>query len=381
MSSETLILILVNVLAIAAVGYFLLGQIKKTRPENAEDEQRALFKSLVNEVFGEVTGKITEQSKRILAGEKEIISTDLKNKQEQIEKVVGELRRELGARQQELQRLEEDRHKQFSEISTRIKEHQEITKDLQGATEKLRSALSSNQTRGQLGEFMLDKILNAAGLVENVHYSKQRHLTKTLKPDITLLLPENRVVAVDVKFPYSAVQRMIDANSKADKEAAQRDFVKDVRAKVREVKQYVQPEAGTLDFALLFVPNELVFSYINQSVPEAVNEAMESGVAIVSPFTFLVVARMVLESYRNFSIEKNLREIINYVDEFAKEWERFEEEFSKFDVDITKLRASYEKISSTRYSRMKLRISRIEDYRKGMLPKAEAQNLLPEIDG
>lgn len=354
-----------------------MSQLKKTSFQPDESQQRDLLKGLVNEVFGEVAGKITEQSKRVLSSEKEIISTDLKNKQEQIERVVGELRRELAARQEDLHRMEEDRHKQFSEVATRIREHQEITKDLQGATEKLRNVLSNNQSRGQLGEFMLDNILHTAGLIEGTHYTKQRHLTPTLKPDITLLLPENRVVAVDVKFPYAAVLKMVDTQSAVEKEAAKKDFVRDVRKKVKEVKGYIMPEEGTLDFALLFVPNEVVFSFINQSIPEVVSEAMEEGVILVSPFTFLVVARMVIESYRNFMIENNLREIIQYVDDFAQEWGRFEEEFTKFDGDIDKLRTSFDKINTTRVKRMQLRINRIEKYRHGMLESGK-QEMLPE---
>lgn len=379
MNSEFLLIIIVNVLAIAAVGYFLVGQLKKATPANDEEQQRNILKSLVNEVFGEVAGKITEQSKRVLAGEKEIITTDLKNKQEQIEKIVGELRRELGQRQQELQRLEQDRSKQFSEITTRIREHQEITKDLQGATEKLKSVLSNNQTRGQWGEFILENILQQSGMIEGTHFVKQRHLIKELKPDITLLLPNERVIAVDVKFPYAAAQRMVDTESKAEREAAKKDFLRDVREKIKQVRAYVLPEHNTLDFALMFVPNEILFSYINQNFPEVIEEARDQHVFLVSPFTFSAVAGMVIENYRNLNVSKNLRKIIQFVEDFAEEWGRFEKDFSKFDDSIGRLRGSFDELATTRFKRMKMRIGRIEEYRKGMLvgAKGESQNLLP----
>lgn len=340
-----------------------------------EDQQRNLLKSLVNEVFGEVSGKITEQSQRVLAGEKAIITTDLKNKQEQIEKVVGELRREMNLRQQDLQRLEKDRNEQFAAITTQIREHQTITKDLQTTTENLGKILSNNPQRGQWGERILDDILRMAGLIEKVHYLKQEKLTAGDKPDITLLLPNQRVVAVDVKFPYAAVQKMADAETPEAKKAAKKQFITDVRQKISQVAKYINPEQGTLDYAILFVPNELLFSFINQNVPEVIDEAMNQKVMIVSPFTFLIVARTVMESYRNFMMENHLRDIVKYIGDFVEEWGRFEGEFGKFDDNLHKLRQSFDQIHSTRYKQMDLRIRRIEEYRHGMLDKPEAATL------
>ncbi len=376
MSSEFLLIILINVLAIGAVGFFIMSQLKKSMSRvTDEDQQRNLLKSLVNEVFGEVSGKITEQSQRVLAGEKAIITTDLKNKQEQIEKVVGELRREMNLRQQDLQRLEKDRNEQFAAITTQIREHQTITKDLQTTTENLGKILSNNPQRGQWGERILDDILRMAGLIEKVHYLKQEKLTAGDKPDITLLLPNQRVVAVDVKFPYAAVQKMADAETPEAKKAAKKQFITDVRQKISQVAKYINPEQGTLDYAILFVPNELLFSFINQNVPEVIDEAMNQKVMIVSPFTFLIVARTVMESYRNFMMENHLRDIVKYIGDFVEEWGRFEGEFGKFDDNLHKLRQSFDQIHSTRYKQMDLRIRRIEEYRHGMLDKPEAATL------
>ena len=88
---------------------------------------------------------------------------------------------------------------------------------------------------------------------------------------------------------------------------------------------------------------------------------------IVSPFTFLIVARTIIESYRNFMIENNLRDIIKYITEFVDEWSRFEDGFGKFDDQLGRLRRAFDQIATTRYNRMRLRINRIEEYRHGML--------------
>ncbi len=368
MNSEFFILILINVLAIGAVGFFILSKLKTQQPD--EETERLKLKGLVNEVFGEVSNHVTEQSKQVFRGEQEMITKELQNKHAEIDKVVGELRRELKDRQRDIQQIEQDRNKQFSEITTHIREHQKITERLSEDTSKLRNILSNNQQRGQWGEYILDDILRSAGLVENVHYSKQTTFsTSNVKPDVTLLLPNNRLVAIDVKFPYSGVYKMADAETTKQKQDAKREFVQDVKTKIKQItdRGYINAEEGTLDYAILFVPNEMLFSFINQQAPEVIDLALKQKVMIVSPFTFLIVARTVMESYRNFMIENNLRDIIRFIGDFVEEWGRFEGEFVKFDDQITKMRKAYDQISTTRYSRMRLRIDRIEEYRHGML--------------
>jgi DNA recombination protein RmuC len=378
MSIELILIIILNIALIGLIGLFLYKKFQQFGLGKDQDGQRELMKNLVNEVYGEITQKVSEQSRGILKQEQQLIESNLKSRQEQIEKVISELRRELSNRQEEIRKLEGERNKQFSMVSTHIREHQNITKELQLSTERLNKVLQNNQKRGEWGEYILDDILRTAGLVEGVHYVKQQVLGKSLvKPDITLLLPNDRRVAVDAKFPFSAIQKMVETESKLEKDKYRREFINDVKSKVKDLSQkgYINPEEGTLDYTILFVPNEMLFSYINQEAPAVIELAMKSRVAIVSPFTFLVVARTIMESYRNFMIENNLRDIIKYISDFVTEWERFEGEFSDFDRQLLKLRQVYDKISGTRFNRMRLRINRIEEYRHGMLETAEVQKL------
>ena len=378
MSIELILIIILNIALIGLIGLFLYKKFQQFGLGKDQDGQRELMKNLVNEVYGEITQKVSEQSRGILKQEQQLIESNLKSRQEQIEKVISELRRELSSRQDEIRKLEGERNKQFSMVSTHIREHQNITKELQLSTERLNKVLQNNQKRGEWGEYILDDILRTAGLVEGVHYVKQQVLGKSLvKPDITLLLPNDRRVAVDAKFPFSAIQKMVETESKLEKDKYRREFINDVKSKVKDLSQkgYINPEEGTLDYTILFVPNEMLFSYINQEAPAVIELAMKSRVAIVSPFTFLVVARTIMESYRNFMIENNLRDIIKYISDFVTEWERFEGEFSDFDRQLLKLRQVYDKISGTRFNRMRLRINRIEEYRHGMLETAEVQKL------
>jgi len=366
MNDTTIVLLLVGA-GLAIFLWLIYQKLQKLVGDSAQlDEEKA--KNLVNQVFGEITNKVIAQTKGVLEADKEVILKDNENKRQVMEKLVGDLKKEIDERQEEIRVLEKDRNKKFGEITTAIQDHRKITEELKTSTEALSKVLSNNQARGQWGERIIEDILRSAGLIENIHFARQVPLgTSAVKPDITLLLPNGRKVCIDVKFPYSEVQKMAVAENKAIKAEHLKNFTRDVRAKIAEIESrgYIDVEQGTLDYAIMFVPNEMLFSFINQEFPDIVDEAMAKKVMIVSPFTFLIVARTVREAYANFMMEQNIRKIVSHIHEFADEWGRFKGEFDKFDEVIGKLRGQYDKIASTRYKQMDLRLRRIEEDQKG----------------
>ena len=356
------------------LGWFISRKIQSLSQSDLEEQKT---KDIVNQVFGEISEKVINQAKTALEADKEAIYKDNSNKKEIIEKIVQDLKKEIDDRQEEIRELEKDRNKKFGDITRSIEEHRKITDELNTSTQALGRILSNNQVRGQWGERIIEDILTSAGLVETVHYEKQKTLGRSnVKPDITLLLPNERKVAIDVKFPYAEIQHMSQATTKSAKAEHLKKFERDVKTKMTQITKYIDVEEGTLDYAIMFVPNEMLFSFINQQFPNIIDEAMSKKVMIVSPFTFLIVARTIMESYRNFMVENNLRKIIKHISEFIEEWSRFTTEFDKFDDSIAKLRAGFDKIHNTRYRRMGLRIKRIESYRQGdSLKSASAKQI------
>jgi DNA recombination protein RmuC len=357
--------LLVIIISIA-IGFAVLFVLLKNSLGSSAKEKD--IEDTVNRVFGLTTQKIAEQSKQILQAEKETIRVDLDNKHQAMERLVRGLQEEMKERQDEIRSLEQDRTKKFGEITQALEQHRQLADELKVSTQQLASVLSNNQARGEWGERIIEDLLRANGLIEGIHYARQLHQsTSSLRPDITLLLPNNRNVPVDVKFPYAEIQKMATADTKAAKETHSKQFAIDLKTKINKVAEYINPEQHTLDYAILFVPNEMVFSYINQRFPDLVDEAMGKRVMIVSPFTFLIVARTIIESYRNFMMEDKLRDIVQYVNEFVGEWGKFKDEFLKFGRSIESLRLGYESLSNTRTNQMERKIKKIENYQQGVL--------------
>ncbi len=373
---QTIIILVFIALGLGLLYILVSKKLEQQQP--VEDLEK-----LIDQVFGKSVEKIAAQSKQILAGEKETIKADLENKQQNFEKLVREIKEQVHTQQKEIRQVEQDRVKKFSQLTKALEEHRKQTDDLKVSTRQLSKVLSNNQARGEWGERIIEDLLQANGLVEGVHYLRQKNLgSSQLKPDITLLLPNERYVPVDVKFPYSEMQKMSLAESKSQKKTHLTQFSRDLRTKIDKVAEYISPEQDTLDYAILFVPNEMVFSFINQRLPDLVDRAIGKRVIIVSPFTFLIVARTVIESYRNFMIGDKLKEVVKYVDEFVDEWDRFKDEFAKFGRAIDTMRKSYKQMVGTRTRQMERRIKRIDVLRQGsiLLDEGEQQDSLAETN-
>ena len=103
----------------------------------------------------------------------------------------------LGELNSQIKNIEE----RYSEYLTTKEGINTKLQDLTSLTSKLNLTLSSNQKRGNWGEIQAEKILEDGGLVKGQHFKTQEILETGGKPDITLNLPNEKVLHLDVKFP------------------------------------------------------------------------------------------------------------------------------------------------------------------------------------
>src|SRR5262249_4782055 len=151
--------------------------------------------------------------------------------------------------------------------------------------QSLREALSGSNARGQWGERMADDVLRLSGLVEGISYVRHRRLASGSVPDYTFLLPDGLVLHMDVKFPLSNYVRSLEALDDVERDRHRRAFLRDVRARVREVvaRDYVDPAGGTVDCVLLFLPNDAVYAFVQEHDRSLFDEALQEKVVCCSP--------------------------------------------------------------------------------------------------
>lgn len=367
MSEELLILLVVVVLGFAGL-YWLV--VRRSSSSTSIDSN-------------ELVQTVIAVAKERLDGDKQQISADVAAKKEAIELLVKDLKKDIDERQKEIRQLEQDRNLKFGEISKSIEEHKKLTSELQGSTEELKRVLSNSQLRGSWGERQLEQIFHNAGFLEGQHYLVQHQLQSGVRPDFVVKLPNEQMVCIDAKFPFSNLQLMTQAEDKAEKQRLSKAFAADVKAKINEVsgKGYISQEDGTMDFAVMFVPSEVVFDHINKMYPELVDEAMAKKVIMASPYNLLAIVRTVLEAHKHFIFESSMAEVLKKLDLFLNDYRRFQEEFGRFGASLEKAQKDYDQITTTRYKQMDLHIRQIQEAHRGtkQLGDSDKAELLDEV--
>ena len=109
-------------------------------------------------------------------------------------------------------------------------------------------------------------MLRAAGMIEGVNYRKQTAIAGGTIPDVTFLLPRDVLLHMDVKFPVDNYLRHLEAASDSERAATRTQFLRDVRARVKELttRGYADPST-TAGYVLLFIPNESVYAFIQEA--------------------------------------------------------------------------------------------------------------------
>jgi DNA recombination protein RmuC len=242
-----------------------------------------------------------------------------------------------------------------------LDEYKKITEQLSVSTENLKKVLSNNQLRGQFGEQVAEDLLKMAGFVPGETYVKQQGDNGN-RPDFTVYFPDRTKINIDAKFPYASLQRMTESDDSDMRSKHLRQFEIDVKEKIKQVvtREYINPEDRTVDFVILFIPNEMIFSFIYDKLPHVWQDAMAKKVVLAGPFSFTAILRMVKQAYENFRIQDNIYKIVGHVQAVEKEFTKFNEEFDKVGIRIEQLQRQYSDVSTTRVNQMRRKMDMVK---------------------
>jgi DNA recombination protein RmuC len=343
-----LLIIAITIGLIGGIGAFIYLSKKRG---NATTGLEDTISRLSVEALDKNSQRFLAMAKEALSSQKTEIKTDLEGKKDAINNLIDEIRKDIHKNEERLAKSDEDRVKSFSSLKTELENYGKITDGLKASTDKLKSLLSNNQTRGAFGEQIADDLLKMAGFVIGQDYAKNKtQTTQNTRPDFTIFMPDQTKINVDVKFPYASLRKYIESEDVEDKKRYFGDFTKEVREKIKQVstRDYINPEENTVDFVILFIPNEMIFSYIYEKMPDILEEAMLKKVVLAGPFSFTAILRMVRQAYTNFRYQENLQNIIGLIQKFDNEYQKYSSAVTMLGDRIESASRQYNVVSETR---------------------------------
>lgn len=283
---------------------------------------------------------------------------------------------ELRALRDQVGRLHESLARSTGALQAQLASHGEQTAVLTATAGALREVLASPKARGQWGERMADDVLRLAGMVEGVSYVKQRATRHGTIPDVTFLLPGGQRLHMDVKFPVSNFVRCLEAQSDGERDALRTAFLRDVRARVRELtgRGYVDPAGGTLDYVLLFLPNESIYAFVHEHDTALLDDALRQKVVLCSPLTLYAVLAVVRQASEAAALERTSGEVLAALGAFTQEWGRFCESMDKVGRAVDQVERAYGELAGTRRRALERPLARVDELRRQREPSLRVVN-------
>jgi DNA recombination protein RmuC len=262
-----------------------------------------------------------------LAGERRALGQSLESERGELNARIGTMLAQLERTQALIRELERDRTDKFQALAGQLEVAGASAKELGRTTQQLARSLSGARLRGQLGEQLAEDVLKTIGLAPGLHYHRQAPLDAERRPDFLLELGQGRRLAMDVKFPLDNYRRAVEATDDEARARLEAQFVRDVRQHVAAVaaRGYADPALGTADFALLFVPSDVLLVTILELAPDLAGQAARQGVALVGPSTLFALVRCLRLVDGEARLAAGSRELARALAGFRQAWERYAE--------------------------------------------------------
>lgn len=344
-----------------------LKGFSETNKENNKD-----LNNLIREKFSDFSkqqGDIKETIEKNLKSIREDNTQQLTKMRETVdEKLQTTLEKRLGESFKQVSERLELVHKGLGEMQ-----------NIATGVGDLKKVLSNVKTRGVLGEYQLENILEQ--LLTPDQYSKnvstkkgsQAHVEFAVKlpgkdSDDVVWLP------IDSKFPIENYNRLLDSYEVGDKdvvEAAQKVLLKTIETFAKDISEkYIDPP-HTTDFGIMFLPIESLYAEVLRHPGLFEILQRKYRITVTGPTTLSALLNSLQMGFRTLAVQKRSSEVWKTLEEVKTEFNKFSDQLKKVDDQLGKASKSLYDLRNTRTNVMSKKLKDI-----ATLDKVEASDIL-----
>jgi DNA recombination protein RmuC len=325
---------------------------QKSLQEKALTDLREAFKALSADALRQSAPEFLRLAEQSLGKFQETARGDLAQRQEAIKGLIEPLKQQLETYQQRLQQNETAQSSALGEVRKQLELLSQSSQTLASETEKFRTVLKSNQARGRWGEETLRRVVEAAGMSAHCDFTEQTQAGEN-RPDLVVRLPGDRVIIVDAKVPDFDFLNALESADPAKRAEALTAHAAKLKGTIKALadRDYPGQFPNALDYVVLFVPAESLFSAALEGDHDLIVWAAERRILLATPASLIALLRSVAVSWQQHAQTQNAREIAEAAQELYSRVATFTEHFEKIGEGLRRAGESFNKAVGS-YERM-----------------------------
>lgn len=316
-------------------------EAQKEQFKAALDQMRHEFRNMANEALQKNTEQFNRHSQERLEAVLQPFDKDLRLFREKVENYYGEESRQRFSLQENIKSLVEANRRISDEAVN-------LTRAIAGT--------NNNKFQGDWGETILEQILENSGLIEGEQWEHQVTLRdekgsaalneetmRTMKPDVIVHFPGKRDIIIDSKVSLKAYMEYLAAEDETVRAVHLKEHVASVRRHIDELaaKHYNKYNKNSLDYVMLFIPNEPSYFVAMEADNALWNYAYKKGIVLISPSNLISTLFVVNSLWTRERQQRDVQRIVETANAIYDKFVNFVDNFGKIETALEKAQEAY----------------------------------------
>jgi DNA recombination protein RmuC len=322
--------------------------------EKALANLRDTFKALSADALKQSAPEFLRLAEQSFGKFQEVAKGDLVQRQEAIKGLVEPLKQQLDAYQKNLQSSSAAQSSALGEVKKHLETLVQSNQSLAQETQQFRLVLHSNQARGKWGEETLRRVVEAAGMSAHCDFTEQTSSGEN-RPDLVVKLPGDRFIIVDAKVPDFDFLNALESAEPVKRAEALAAHAAKLKGTIKALadRDYPRQFPNALDYVVLFVPAESLFSAALEGDHDLIIWAAEKRILLATPASLIALLRSVSVSWQQHAQTDNAQKIAEAAQEFYARVVRFTEHFEKIRAGLDRANSAFNDAASSFQTRVR----------------------------
>ena len=322
--------------------------------EKALADLRDTFKALSADALKQSAPEFLRLAEQSFGKFQETAKGDLAQRQEAIKGLVEPLKQQLETYQKNLQSSSAAQSSALGEVKKHLETLAQSNQSLAQETQQFRLVLHSNQARGRWGEETLRRVVEAAGMSAHCDFTEQTASGET-RPDLIVKLPGDRFIIVDAKVPDFDFLNALESAEPVKRAEALAAHAAKLKGTIKALadRDYPRQFPNALDYVVLFVPADSLFSAALEGDHDLIVWAAEKRILLATPASLIALLRSVSVSWQQHAQTENAQKIAEAAQEFYSRVVKFTEHFEKIRAGLDRANSAFNDAAASFQTRVR----------------------------